>query len=732
MSHTKKIIIGMCILLVSAVGAMTYVKLRNDQSSLEATNQPVSERYDDRDTGLDLIQKAFDEGKLDYDTALLYKVKFLFNDSTLPREYFTKNAPFEDGSVFTEMKANWKTLSQETQEALEPYFRRPDDVESFISKKLNGEETDKTSSFRFIQAVQARDRPFSYKSEDVLTTADGKIRVWYLEKKEMVNDEESVTKLYYETAKQIVANLNTDGAYPQFVGLLGKVPPDDGAFGGDNKTDVYIVPSGYSLLQNTDGSTSLGVNAPDNGSGYSSFILIRDNLTADALKTTTVHELFHAFQRAFPWCWQTKKDLWWIEGTATWSEDFIYPKINSEQGYVGSFIPKPDSGLVSSGDNFEYGAYVFPFYLSNTYDRGVVTKIFEGCGQGVSSVKSADSNIDGGFKKNWKEFTLWNFNQQPVEYYKQKDQSRKFTKHSSESGGNAENNFIASLGEMSYQTKVLDPLTSQVLTFSIDEQQGQGIRKVVFKDLKALTGKTDKVAIKAVVYPKSGEPYTEDWTDQERRGFCLDKRNEDFDKIVLIVSNADIKDKLGVADIKVKSTDSCSEIGQEEAMSSKPIFGVDPNYSGTVKYRAEGELIKDSVPAGAKYPYLGKWRVKVDYLEHWPGQRVYNISQTAMDFAYNHFVEFDLSVESVLKDGTFVGTTKEGKFETPGWTIHNEISGQDTTVPQNKTMWDVPQKGVISDMTESGCKISFPDFVLYNSGGYRDLPHPIVFQIRTD
>ena len=44
--------------------------------------------------------------------------------------------------------------------------------------------------------------------------------------------------------------------------------------------------------------------------------------------------------------------------------------------------------------------------------------------------------------------------------------------------------------------------------------------------------------------------------------------------------------------------------------------------------------------------------------------------------------------------------------------------------------WDVPQKGVISEMTENSAKIGLPGFVLYNSGGYHSLPHPIVLEIK--
>ncbi len=728
----KKLILGLILLIVIAAGAGLYLFLPKGENSKKAESDEFSNpRYSTEPTGIDFIQKDLDEGKIDLDAALINKVKFLFNDPTLPKEYSSVNGPFEDGGTFGEIQENWDKLSAETKKTLEPYFLRPDNPESAISKIMNGEiKAPQTSWLKLIDQANAFDRPLSYKSDDTLVTADGKIKVWYLEKKEIVGDEEKITKLYYNVAQKIVSNLNTDGAYAQLVGLLGKTPPSDGTLGGDNKTDIFIATGAHVHLADSNGGTpSQGVNVPDNGTGKSSYIILRENLNDRYLKTTTVHELFHAFQRAFD-CVLTTKNWWWIEGTATWSEDFIYPKENTEQGYAEDFMPKPQQSLNSRGSNFEYGAYVFPFYLSNTYDRMIITKIFEGCKTAGDPLNSVENNIDGGFKKNWKEFTLWNFNKKPIENYKNADQSKKFPALSSQSGSNADMTFLAP-GENTIPTKELKPLTSQVVETFFSESQG--VRKTVFKDLKNFTGKSGNAAIKAIIYPKNnGQPYTEDWTDKESRSFCFDKADEDFDKIILIFSNAELKNKIDASSIKVKTQESCFEINQGETMVSKPIFAVSPNYTGIVRYQAEGELVKDSVPPNAKYAYLGKWKVKVTYREDWPSQTALFITSSAMYFTYDHYLEFDLSAESVMKDGTFEAVTKEGKFETPGFTIHNEISGESATVPQNNTSWDVPKKGTISEMTENGCKISLPDFVLYNSGGYRDLPHPIIFEIKKD
>ncbi|MFA5000690.1 MAG: hypothetical protein WC531_00470 [Candidatus Paceibacterota bacterium] len=721
------VVLGVLVIIIVGFFVWSGIKKCGTETSDFANNQ----RYSTKTTGLDLIQTALETGKINQETALIYKVKFLFNDPTLPREYFTTNAPFEDGGTFAEVQENWNNLSAETKKILKPYFLRPDNPDSFISQILNGEiEAPKTSFLNLINHAEAFDRPISYQTDPALITTDGKIKVWYPEKKEVINGQEKITKLYYGTAQKIVANLNKDRAYAQYVGLLGKIPPSDGTLGGDDKTDIYVGPANYVHLLNSDNSSSLGVNVPDNGNGRSSFIVIRENLSDKDLKTTTVHELFHAFQRAFD-CWLTKSNWWWIEGTATWSEDFIYPKENSEQGYIESFIPKPDTSLFKNGDNFEYGAYVFPFYLSRTYDRMTITKIFEGCQSSPNPLTSAEKTIDGGFKKNWKEFTLWNYNKKPIENYKAGDLSKIFPSDSSESGENAEMNFVSGLSETPYPTQELAPLTAQVINYSLTDDEKE-IRKMTFKNLKNFTGKTAKAGIKAVIYPKTGSPYTEDWTSKESRSFCFDKADENIDHVVLIFSNAELKNKIKATEIKIKNTSSCFDIDQGETMTIKPLFAITPGYVGTLKYQAEGNLQKNSVPAQAQYPYLGKWTVKVNYFESFPPQGMMGIYATKMDFSYDHILEFDLSDDSVMKDGSFEIATQAGAFKTTGWDINNEITGQTVNVPQNTTSFDLSgkQKGVISEMTADGAKISLPDFVLYNSGGYRNLPHPIILEIK--
>jgi hypothetical protein len=151
-------------------------------------------------------------------------------------------------------------------------------------------------------------------------------------------------------------------------------------------------------------------------------------------------------------------------------------------------------------------------------------------------LQSAENTIDGGFKKNWKEFTLWKYNKKPVENYKNGDLSKIFSGDTSESGGNAGLNFVSELGEIPYATAELAPLTAQVISYVLVNDDNQ-IRKMTFRNLKNFTGKTDRAGIKAVIYPKSGTPYIEDWPKKKAAVSVWIRPMKIIDNVILIFSN---------------------------------------------------------------------------------------------------------------------------------------------------------------------------------------------------
>src|SRR6185436_9749775 len=76
-------------------------------------------------TSASLIQKALDEGRIDEDTALKYRVFADFGDSRLPGEFAGSPSEVTDTDTLDEVAANWDRLSAATRQALDPFFIPP-------------------------------------------------------------------------------------------------------------------------------------------------------------------------------------------------------------------------------------------------------------------------------------------------------------------------------------------------------------------------------------------------------------------------------------------------------------------------------------------------------------------------------------------------------------------------------------------------------------------------------
>ncbi len=102
-----------------------------------------------------------------------------------------------------------------------------------------------------------------------------------------------------------------------------------------------------------------------------------DNVT-DIVKVTFAHEFFHAIQLSY----NSYIDSWFAEACATWMEDVIYDEVNDYYYYLPDFYNNPQFSLEHLGDTesdfvYEYGACVFPRYLSIKYDKDIIREIWE-------------------------------------------------------------------------------------------------------------------------------------------------------------------------------------------------------------------------------------------------------------------------------------------------------------------------------------------------------------------
>ncbi len=213
--------------------------------------------------------------------------------------------------------------------------------------------------------------------------------------------------------------------------MLGHEPCADNSLthsGGSSRLDIYIVYPVTGLdfggrdgnLQRTDPqtaevSTANGVTTldgpGDNNCNGASHVIVNGGLDFEHLKSTTAHELFHAFQFSFRNS-ELPDHNWWSEASATWAKDLVYPKQNFEQEYLANYrsaVAGPEGPLDNNMGQAAYGAYIWAFYLDQVSGDPTGTAIgtLWKASETVAPIKAMTALP--GWLDRFKEFALWNW-----------------------------------------------------------------------------------------------------------------------------------------------------------------------------------------------------------------------------------------------------------------------------------------------------------------------------------
>lgn len=104
-----------------------------------------------------------------------------------------------------------------------------------------------------------------------------------------------------------------------------------------------------------------------NGSSCHGYIKMRNSYSAtqfddhtelENIQVTAVHEFFHAIQFGYN-CYE---EFWYMEATATWSEDELYNDVNDFYRYIPTFFNNPDDAINTQGIHM-YGTCIFFQYI---------------------------------------------------------------------------------------------------------------------------------------------------------------------------------------------------------------------------------------------------------------------------------------------------------------------------------------------------------------------------------
>ena len=194
--------------------------------------------------------------------------------------------------------------------------------------------------------------------------------------------------------------------------ILGyNAPPSDGDEGGDCLFDIYLADIadtyGYGVTRLDEGSSPSAVYIEldndflpfcNSSAKISASVCFPPNLNPGglqegAMKVAAAHELFHAIQ--FQISDNVNKYEWWMEASATWMEDFVYPEVKDYVNYIGYWFAHPDKSLNTSFDlyGFEYGTVVWLKHLTEKYGSSFIYHIWSGIDNTSSAIDLIESEL---------------------------------------------------------------------------------------------------------------------------------------------------------------------------------------------------------------------------------------------------------------------------------------------------------------------------------------------------
>lgn len=495
-------------------------------------------------SSLDKIAVALAAGDLDADTALVYQLYAYYLPAKLPAEYQgDDDVSFPEPTLlFARLSERMSSLPAAVQAEAQQFFLRPTNSQSFWYQLA---AQDSAADPRGPGLASVAMAPPGYRSKDT-----PHVRVWY-----NANNTDSTRK-----GAIVAADIEMMWTKEKKA-MLGREPCDDEGFGlneDDSRLDLYLVPrttevhrrsvSGPEIVKLAYPGITIALGS--NGKcAQTAFLLVDVNVDNDHLRSTTAHELFHAFQFSFPRAEGTNEDDydWWVEGSATWASDLVYPKLNFEQGYLRSnwaFQDKYDgpldehSAIIS--DTQEYAAYIWPFYLRQQAggDETVVGQLWD-ASQHEIPIKVM-SHLTG-WEDRFKEFALWNWNREPVDKYR--DAGEHIVPLSQKAAGD-----VLARTHPNYSDNVdLPKVSVRYYDFPITDLGEQGtygfVNQVRF-DFTNLAGHPE-LGIQAIIqYGQNTEVpkgyRIEDWSDAGEKVIC--REVNPVSKVVLVVSNSSIEE----------------------------------------------------------------------------------------------------------------------------------------------------------------------------------------------
>lgn len=365
--------------------------------------------------------------------------------------------------------------------------------------------------------------------------------------------------------------------------------------GGSGHIDFYLVdevrPSFWDPRSDA-ASVFILPPATDPASG---FVEVAKGGSSVARGCAVAHAYFHLVQARYGFQ-ELRANFWWYEGTADLAE-FLYFKHCDFPGqdaelYLDRLSHRSFEAL--NGYPEAYGTWLWPLYLYRHAGPASVRNVFEKMSRGGTS--AVDAIPDSTWARDFPEFSLAEFNKGPVDEFKREGAA---------TGSVTVKEIAASLDgaavkrlsarALLYPTAVrhylVDLLDVDTRYVSLDFSDFAGNDAVHIKALQQWTKGPDPAA--------TADDWTDaaasDWTGRKKIYLCRDEEDEDFQQILIAISNVDPDAGTIRGKVKVRSEAFCPW-----------------NVNGRLSISGTPGGLVVGAPASGRYTRTTRWDLKPD------------------------------------------------------------------------------------------------------------------------
>ncbi|MBC8509484.1 MAG: hypothetical protein H8D34_31930 [Chloroflexi bacterium] len=347
-------------------------------------------------TSTALIDEAIDSGAITPQKGMVYKVLALFNDSRLPGEFAGTLSNLKSGSTaIGDLAENFDSLSDEDKATVAPFLLPPyvtGSWDDLLQRNILHQRPQKSE--RTAGRIAAIPAPVVWK-----WVTNGKVKVWYKEGFQVTYG--NGTRASLESLAEGLLDAVGGTIWSGLQDLMKREPLSDAGY-KPNEADYNIKPGDFDASGKLDiilssGMDCYAVAVPYKERPTPAFIIVDATKTplgdevTQGLVQTVAHELMHAWQCSYATHDPASTYSWLREATAVWTEDFIYPRANTENEYTKTFMDTMSMRLDNKYNDRHYGAYLPFSYWTHNQSRGGPPDIIRQIMEAVPAKSSLDA-----------------------------------------------------------------------------------------------------------------------------------------------------------------------------------------------------------------------------------------------------------------------------------------------------------------------------------------------------